>query len=237
MPLDRVTFTGADDSVRADDLIALSREFPFVEWGLLYSRSQQGAPRFPSPQWLSESLPRLRDAGAGLAAHLCGGYVRAWVRDGQPWWPVARLAAGSPTFQRLQLNFHGEPLHWSPAFLASLPPLPYDVIFQADAVNDTRICDTMVRHRGTSVLFDTSGGAGLVPRSWPTPWWDDRYVGYAGGLGPATIATQLPRIFDAAGPARFWIDMERGVRSDDDTLFDLDKVRAVLQYCAPLMGA
>ena len=31
--LDRVTITGADDSVRPTDLLELSREFPFVEWG------------------------------------------------------------------------------------------------------------------------------------------------------------------------------------------------------------
>ena len=46
MKLQYVTMTGADESVDPKALIELSKEFPFVEWGILIG-SQSGM-RFPS---------------------------------------------------------------------------------------------------------------------------------------------------------------------------------------------
>ena len=59
MKLDRVTITGADDSVDPLQLRALSLEFPFVEWGILVSHSNTictsyPKPRFPSPKWIAD---------------------------------------------------------------------------------------------------------------------------------------------------------------------------------------
>lgn len=86
-------------------------------------------------------------------------------------------------------------------------------------------------------LFDTSGGAGIVPRVWPIPLASIPYHGYAGGLGPETLERELERIAEAAGDTRVWIDMERRVRSEDDERLDLDKVRRVLALCEPLVRA
>ena len=48
----RCTITGADDLVDPDDLVVLSREYPFVEWAILISASRAGTPRYPSSAWL-----------------------------------------------------------------------------------------------------------------------------------------------------------------------------------------
>jgi hypothetical protein len=45
--LERVTITGADDSTSIDEMLALSRRFPFVEWGILVSKRHEGSYRFP----------------------------------------------------------------------------------------------------------------------------------------------------------------------------------------------
>jgi hypothetical protein len=53
MQLKCVTLTGADDSILPEDLVALSRDFPFVEFGILFCRTFQGRrPGFPSEDWL-----------------------------------------------------------------------------------------------------------------------------------------------------------------------------------------
>ena len=52
MILDRVTITGADDSIKATDLIPLSKRFPFVEWGILLSKNNEGSFRFPTRDWI-----------------------------------------------------------------------------------------------------------------------------------------------------------------------------------------
>ena len=47
-------FCGADDSVDARLLGAVSARFPWVEWGVLFREDKQGTPRFASFDWLEE---------------------------------------------------------------------------------------------------------------------------------------------------------------------------------------
>ena len=58
--LTRVTITGADDAVDPGALVALSAEFPFVEWGILFSKSREGEARYPSAEWAAR-IGRLFD--------------------------------------------------------------------------------------------------------------------------------------------------------------------------------
>lgn len=255
MELDRVTITGADDSVNPADLLNLSDEFPFVEWAILFSPKHRGSPRWPSADWLT----RLRkDAGPmKLSAHLCGG----WVRD---------LLQGKFTFsewfseyfddyQRVQLNFHAEPVAALPVeFVSALlggcmcrdGSVERQFIFQIDGVNDGFF--DSVRQMAPShdfvPLFDCSHGAGVLPGDgWPKAEYQDAaagrsirkliYHGYAGGLGPETLETQIPLIGAAAGNSKIWIDMETRVRSHDDHVFDLAKVRRCLEICKPWIVA
>lgn len=53
-----------------------------------------------------------------------------------------------------------------------------------------------------------------------------RRVGYAGGMGPDTVADYLRLVEEAGADGPFWIDMEERVRTDG--WFDLDKVERVL---------
>lgn len=254
MKLDRVTITGADDSVKPSELADLSAEFPFVEWAILFSPKHQGFPRWPSSVWLME-LHGI-SATMNLSAHLCGWWVRDVLRGNFTFTDWVTVIDIFDDYQRVQLNFHAKPTS------ALFPELPIAIrkesmcrhgsverqfIFQIDGVNN-HLLDSVRRH-GQSIncvpLFDGSHGAGVVPKGWPKPESvptirrDDRsiqyplYFGYAGGLGPETLETQLPLIAEAAGDARIWIDMERRVRSDDDRVFDLAKVRRCLEICQP----
>lgn len=248
MKLETVTITGADDSTRPEDLLKLSGEFPWVEWGILVSPRLTfpgGSPRFPSPDWLAALA---REAGRNrlnLSLHVCG----RWVRD---------LLVGSVTlpywmlegFRRVQLNFHAEKVECRPHdFFYALHYLgKRQIIFQIDGVIGNEhyeaidLEDVEENAGGSSIdavpLFDVSGGAGILPAKWPAPYYrgDDRADdappvahGYAGGLGPDNLAEQLSLIAAAAGDCRTWIDMETRVRSDDDALFDLCKVRYCLE--------
>jgi len=236
MILDRVTLTGADDSVRPEDLLPLSREFPFVEWGILFSRSRNGVPRYPSASWLAELRKTRWRTSLKLSAHLCGQWVRDLVLNGNfSWWganPELMLI-----FDRIQLNFHA---HHHPAGDSFIDALKAnrgkEYIFQMDEVNDSLW--RSVRDEGVPAvpLFDTSGGAGMLPDRWPHPY-PDVYCGYAGGLGPENIEGQLRAIASMArGDAKVWVDMETRVRSEDDAAFDLGKCRRVLEAAASVVG-
>lgn len=243
--LDRVTMTGADDETPIKDLVALSKEYPFVEWGILVSPRRVGTERFPGAIWqqaLADEI--MARPGMKISVHLCGGYVRSVLAHGTlavqeiPIWGVAG---------RVQLNFHAEPHDFYPgAFIALLQHWQRQVIFQIDGVNGEAFNVAGIGNVDATPLFDTSGGAGVLPGVWPAATYHKRaaarhedhehvahrrlYHGYAGGLGPETIADELPKIAQAANGARIWIDMEGRVRTAER--FDLEKVRAVLDYCA-----
>lgn len=232
--LDRVTITGADDSVSADELYRLSEQYPFVEWGILFSGKHQGSRRYPSEAWLA-TLAETKPADVKIAAHLCGRWVRSTLAGQADWWRAYPKLASQ--FGRIQLNFHAEAV--DPMTLGTFVrelAASSEFIYQCDGVNDGWVRELIAEVKRGSPLFDTSGGAGIEPESWPKGW-EGVYCGYAGGIGPENCVEVLGPIVAAAWPGiPFWIDMERKVRSEDDATFDLDKVRTVLDRVAMFAG-
>ena len=234
MKLDRVTITGADDSVKFADLESLTSRYPFVDWGILFSSNWKGSPRFPSNEWLTGAVmdwPGTPEFKA--CAHLCGKHVRDIVCRG-----VNEFAEQEDQvwtgFNRIQLNFHGHFHNAHPNFIKTLLKYPKDYIFQCDGVNEQSCVDANSGGVMAYPLFDRSGGAGVVPVEWPNPWGD--YCGYAGGLGPDNLEDQIMKIKDVVGESRIWIDMETRVRSDDNRVLDLEKVEKCLQIAGKFIS-
>lgn len=237
MILDRVTITGIDDSTDVKHLADLTEEFPFVEWGVLVSATQFGVgARFPSRSkivYFCREIPKDR-----LSMHICGGWIRSMLLGTNPL--SKNLHEG---FGRIQLNFHGIDYACDPEFLikALLEFGQSQIIFQVDGRRGCKYLDYVKKFDSESKvnavpLFDTSGGAGVIPKEWPIA--DIHcfpYYGYAGGLGPDNLAQQIPLIAQAAGDCRIWIDMETKVRTPDDRKLDLDKVRQCLKIARPFV--
>lgn len=218
MKIDRVTLTGADDSIRPDDLISITERFPFVEWGILVSPKRKGEPRYPSADWTNEFIK----LGLPCSAHLCGLAVDRFISG-----------LSVPTaFGRMQLNFNlqakGHLLLHLPPVVAREKTAGRPIIFQMNESNKPLASLPWVE----SILFDGSGGRGLSPNEWPKVD-PSRYCGYAGGLSPDNLDSQLRLIEDAAGNATVWIDMEGRIRSEDGLQFDLEKAIRCLEIAAP----
>lgn len=249
MRLDRVTITGADDSIgHPENLLALTEQFPFVEWGILVSSSQQGNNRFPSVDWITKLKRVAESSPLPLSLHVCGHWVREMLKGNLHVLPP--MLVDGPEFQRVQLNFHADRTICDSrkCFNALLSLGKRQFIFQIDGAHGNRHLEAIYAENDSAgvvdaaPLFDISGGAGVLPLEWPKPQYmetdvDYAYHGYAGGLGPENLEQQLPLIAAAAGNARIWIDMETRVRSPNDRLFDLEKVRGCLEICAPLIQA
>jgi hypothetical protein len=244
--LDRVTITGADDSIDPCDLAPLSGEFPFVEWAILVSGRihPNAAPRFPSKAW-RDTLASVKFSHKGselqrpaLAIHVQGRWLQSLL-DGDEKPLVEGCGELWGAVQRVQLNFHGGKITVNmPMFVKALQRLDKEFIFQHDQCDGAKL---MYQVLGTNVvchaLFDTSHGAGVLPDAWPVGY-NLLYTGWAGGLGPENIEEQLPLIAkEACRNGNFWIDMETRVRSDNDRQFDLVKVRRVLEVTAPFINA
>lgn len=231
-----VTITGADNSVDPKDLVKISQEFPFVEWGILASRNNFGTPRFPSGGWIVDlGKEKSIHENLKLSTHLCGGMVREFAKGQMGFMSGDDVGDLIGMSQRVQINFHGDPHEWKAAPVGEfvMGNSPQEFIFQYDNVN-TDLLEALVKMgvKNIAALFDVSHGAGILPEDWPKHL-DFVKCGYAGGLGPDNLEDQIKKILKSSGHKDIWIDMETKVRSNDDKNFDLDKVRKCLEIAKP----
>lgn len=224
-----VTITGADDSIAPDDLIDLTARYPFVEWGILFSQDRFGTPRYPSMKWVDWLTDIAAEQSIPLSAHLCGRFARAALAADWAW--QRALGGKDWFFGRVQINCGHNP---EPAIGPMLRewPTTQRVIVQCSDKNQHWIEGAVEDGARFDVLYDTSGGRGILPPRWPMAI-DGALCGYAGGLGPENIADNMPCFIEAAGGRSFWIDMESKVRSDDGAFFDLSKAERALKAARP----
>ncbi len=236
-----VTVTGADDGTLPANLYALSLVYPFVEWGILLSKNNEGNPRFPSSVWLQNFFID-KPSDVRVSGHICGRWVRDIVNGGIEF--ANQKEALLPFFDRFQLNFHAEP-HRIINVDNYLYALDYlvasrnqQVIYQRDEVNDS----LFFHARGQPAkrmdidavpLYDISGGRGILPKEWPAP--EGKYCGYAGGLSPANLQNEIKKLSEVAGEHQIWIDAETHLRSEDNQFLDLQKVAEFLQLAKPFV--
>jgi len=224
--LDRVTITGADDRTDPAELARLSRRYPFVEWGILISENEAGAPRHPGPEWrqrladlAAKSAPGLR-----LSAHLEGSLSRKAMLEGSDEFFAGAYHAGM--FRRIQLNGFSAVAERARCAVIKLHPT-HAFIFQVESEDAYAAAQRHGTSRASNVgvLFDKSAGKGETPDRWPEPR-VDLYTGFAGGIAPGKVDAVCAAI-QGYPFAPFWIDMEANVRTGD--VLDLVKVERVLQ--------
>lgn len=240
-----VTLTGADDSVRDPNLLAeFSREFEFVEWGILIGsgtdRETTGNHRFPSLGWIDWLAEvKARNPAINLSLHVCGDPLRQ-VIAGRPEFLIG-LGEILKAFGRTQLNFHGETQAFGTdrRIADSFDELKAagwepEIIFQFDGRNNGLWKTAGARGHKCAGLYDRSHGAGVVPDEWP-PATDELPEGYAGGLGPENVVEELKRILrasDSDSNCTLWIDMETKL-FDEAGEFSLGICRQVVEnLCA-----
>ena len=236
MKLHTVTITGADDSTDIQELVDLSAEFPFVEWGILVSKKEEGNYRFPSRKWIDSFGKAVADHKLKVAMHLCGRWSRDFCVGNLDF---SELPSVSTFSQRIQINTWGYNYADSQAVMFEWPMQGDQsskcFIFQWTLVGEMLTINARDKGYVVSGLFDGSGGQGRLPTvGWPSSRHFPFPMGYAGGLGPDNVAEQLRQIMSNSRESIFdtWIDMEKRVRTDDNSQLDISRVRRVLQLVA-----
>lgn len=233
----QITFTGIDARTDIDRLNDIQSRYPFVEFGLLVAKSRQGNEnRYPD----LDILDRLSGRGLNLSCHVCGSLAREVILGAtrknylhQSFLDVDFYLSGKlDMFRRLQLN------------VSTMDAIPEKIFLHAPAYLDEIIIQQhphgqdILAHicsdSPVSVLFDASGGQGIVSPFHPVSWVGTR-TGYAGGLNPENAADRIQPLLKRSilWNRNHWIDMESGVRTDD--WFDLDKVEQVLAAVSPFI--
>lgn len=239
------TLTGVDAHTSFAALKRLSLQYPWVEWGVLYSPTQAGlATRYPSLEWIETFSQKARTSRMNIALHLCGGAVRQLLKaaEAPSAWAepaVQRLVTLASRFGRVQLNTRAKDSD-VPALRELVRRLSRTekrtrVILQWHDLHAS-VCRQLNPEHGFEALVDSSGGRGLERSDWPAFGSELRRVGYAGGLGPDNIAVQLPAIAAAAGDKAFWADMEGKLRDSRDR-FDLQLCAQVLEQAQAFVQA
>lgn len=215
-----VTFTGVDETTSFSDLARLSATCPAIEWGVLYSHQRAGKEgRYPSLAWI-QALQTQWDPRWRRALHLCGSAAHDWIAGDPTMRELAKL------FDRVQLNVVGDRTDQAALRQALEAGAHPAVITQHHAANQG-LTDALSGCPQHAVLFDGSGGRGRLPEQWPTPV-PGKAVGYAGGLGPATIAQQAQIIGQRVAGHAHWLDMEQALRDAQDR-FDPSSVARVIE--------
>lgn len=220
MKIQFCSLTGADDEVKPEDLVALSKKYPFAEWAILLLPARAGTLRFPKLDWIREFAEVARDCHKAM--HLCDDGFLGFVEGKKE---ILDIMKG---FKRIQLNlkFGAVEGKYDTAQLVdrvkSLPQHEFILQYTKDKEGLLPLFKNVPNH---AVLFDESAGRGISPDSWDAPL-PGHFCGYAGGMNPLNVKQNLETLRDVAKGHTTWIDMETGVRTDDH--FDLQKVERVL---------
>ena len=225
MIINKVTFTGADNSTSVEELLSIQKEYPFVEWGILIA-SNPGRNRYPSNDYIMS----LKDKNLNLALHLCSIHSKGIMTDGI-------IDIKYDFFDRYQINFNFKHSSHDLANYGKLinkfPNKKF--ILQANASNESYINTILeeINPKNTNILFDSSGGRGTEIKLIKDPY-KNIYTGYSGGLNPDNVNEICNLIIEHKSEDKVWIDIESGVRTDD--IFDLNKVRSVLKTVKSCMN-
>jgi hypothetical protein len=232
MKLTSITFTGIDERTDIDRVREISEKYPYVEWGVLLSYHwQENGNRYPNPALLE----KLEYGGLRLSAHLCGQMARD-VADGETRKMYETINWNFDIFRRCQLNTNVSARYQELRSMRPFDRMLNEVILQMNGGDSLdsflRYCEKPLFH--VAYLLDASGGRGI---NTPIRVFDNKdiHIGYAGGINPENVGAKLKQLLDFYSYGSFWIDMESGVRTEDDWL-DLDKVQQVLDVCAPLIA-
>jgi len=137
-------------------------------------------------------------------------------------WMTARNMNGTVTIKRVQINMPEYTVqNIKPDLVAKIINdfFKHEFIFQYN--DKTKPAIEKLHNTGAkfSLLFDASGGRGVIATNWQKPIYETHPMGYSGGISPDNVIDRLRKIdslVDSDTP--IWIDAEGRLKSND--LFD-----------------
>lgn len=229
------TLTGVDENTDINKLWALAKKYPFVEFGVLISKTRAGSAdkRYPSLDFIKELGNKMnRYSSPNFALHICGTDTVLDFMD-----ETSDVYKLSRPFNRIQLNFISKKYPIDSIRRLFVREKNKFIITQYNNANKElwrKLSDFNNHH----VLFDASGGRGkeisdFIPpldiESEGLPFQSiNPLCGYAGGIGPDNVSDVLEKISSIAPYPKYWIDMEQKLRDSAD-IFDLNICEDVLE--------
>lgn len=239
MRLNFITCSGANEMTSIPQLLSMLEEFPIAEIGVQVSekKAAKGMMRY---KWIQELHQETMHSQISINAAL---HVnRLWAEAvGQGKMPAELTEFlqlsdndGNPFFQRVQLNFKvGREQTPNVDKLDALIRQNdrHRFILSYNESNSDIIRELYLRGVKFDCLYDSSFGEGVMPQTRMAPAFVGIRQGYAGGITPNNVTTELGKIareFELKpNGAAMYIDAEKGLADKDGNL-DLAKMLAYL---------
>jgi len=242
MILQYVTVSGPNEFTDIKGLAELMTEFKLGEIGIQVSDKQSpaGGARI---EWIHELVSYLRASNTpmnaalhvnlGWVEALCHGRVDDTLKELLELTDMYR----QPFFKRVQLNFKiGRDNVQEDEANVMLPLIQHILkrhfILSHNESNRCLIAKLYLQDLKFDCLFDASFGQGVLPEERPWPAFNDLLQGYAGGLTPDNVSSELDKIAKAATigshVGRVYIDAQKGLEDENGHL-SLDKAHDYLE--------
>ena len=227
MNIDKVMIAGIDNNTPITELERLTEQYPFVEWGVLFSKHKMGQKRYPSLDKIQEFC----DASIGyMSAHFCGAYPREILEKGE-FNEVVKL---NSKFDSIQLNYNfSRSKKWDLGNLTDLLKITDSVILQQNKSNESYLKSILYSGQ-IRYLYDASGGRGTEIKHIQTPKWLN-YTGYAGGIKTHNVEAICRKIINNKDNRKVWIDLESGAR-DEFNNFSIQNAEKILEISSKFIN-
>ena len=240
MILNYVTCSGTNEFTDIESIVALMQKFPLGEIAVQVSEKQSptGGARI---EWIHELSAYLKDHEISINAALH--INRKWVEELCRGIVVPELQElidlqdvdGLPLFKRLQLNFKlgRDDVHedCDSTLLELQHRLKRRFILSCNDSNENLIHQLYLEGLHFDVLYDASFGAGIRPDTRRAPLFADVLQGYAGGITPSNVSSELGCIAYAVDHApsvgNTYIDAQKGLE-DENSHLSIDKCYSYL---------
>lgn len=218
----KCTFTGVDESTSFTDLESLIAQYPWIEFGVLFSDSRAGLePRYPSLDFIKRfaawfygfysSRLELQLHGS-IALHVCGSAVLDLLNipDDGALLSQAELKQLIPDFDRVQLNINLTTVNpdkadwmkaaigWKLEDMGKEYSRPFILQYNANNASMLDFILGYYKNNYIHILKDASGGQGVYSDDFSIPKACDKCaIGFAGGIGVDSVRAALYKAHDS----------------------------------------
>lgn len=226
--LSKITLAGADETTDIKSLVALCKNFKLSEIAIHVSE-KNATFNTDAYWWLREFfLLDLYGKDCCVALHIndiwAENFSNGDISPELETFLSMQYHDETPFIKRVQLNFQTfskSKLQTLVNVIQRFPDIRF--VFSYNEASKEFIQKLYATGATFDCLFNASFGKGILPEKRPSPMIDTIYHGYAGGLSPENVTSELDKIKQQLTPtASFYIDAKSNLQ-DDDGHFSIDK--------------
>lgn len=229
MILEKITCSDMREHNVMDDIITFGKMYPMAEFAI-----QAHPPKFYTYQkrykWFNTLAIACKVNNINLAMHVNGrwrnemsnGTIPPEIKD----LIDLRRDNGKPLIGRVQININGGPQEYTfnANRVADIIRAYSDIefVFQYTPAQQERITALDKTGANFSLLYDASGGRGIIPDQYQGPVMQNHKMGYSGGISPENVEQILEKI-NMVLPRDYitWIDAEGKLKDPYTNQFDV----------------